>query len=300
MILRIGTGRLQVDLLAYGARLHQVWLDGAGLVAGLPTLAAYQRDTSYRGAVVGPVAGRISGAQAMIGDVLWRFEPNEGTQLLHGGAIGLHGRDWQVADHGPEHLTFALDLGHCEGGFPGRRRVEARYRVDGLALHLDLVAVTDRPTLMNLAPHVYWNLTGGADLSGHDLRVAADHVLPVDDRLCPVGPPVSVAGHLDLRAGRALHDGPGYDDCLCLAPARQALRPVAWLSAPGAPALEMATTEPGLQVFDAAPIRYGIALESQSWPDAPNQPGYPSILLTPEDGPRVQSTAWRFTPPEGA
>ncbi|TVP70862.1 MAG: galactose mutarotase [Rhodobacteraceae bacterium] len=298
MTLRIGSAQLNAEIMPYGARLHQVWLERAGLVAGLPTRAAYQNDTSYRGAVVGPVAGRLSGAQAMIGDMLWRFDPNEGTQLLHGGAAGFHARDWQIADQGPEHVTFALDLGHCEGGFPGRRRVEARYAVNGLTLRLDLAARTDRPTLMNLAPHVYWNLTGGADLTGHHLRVAADHMLPLDARLCPVGPPVPVSGDLDLRAGRLLSAGPGYDDCFCLSAAPEALRPVAWLSAPGAPALELATTEPGLQVYDAAPTRYGIALESQCWPDAPNQPGYPSILLTPQDGTRVQSTEWRFTLPK--
>lgn len=295
----IGTGPLRVEVLRYGARLHDVQLDGVaqGLVANLPDLDAYRADSTYRGAVVGPVAGRLSGAAAMIGEQLWRFPPNEGTQLLHGGAEGFHARDWDLVDQGPDHVTLRLDLGHCEGGFPGVRRVEAQYRVDGQSLRLDLVALSDRPTLMALAPHVYWNLTGRADLRGHRLRVAADRVLPVDARLCPVGPPVPVAGPMDLRAGRMLGDGPRYDDCFCLSDRRSALRPVAWLDAPGAPALELATTEPGLQVYDGGAAFFGVALESQCWPDAPNQPGSPSILLAPDGGAQAQCTVWTFTLP---
>lgn len=299
--IEIGTGGLRATLLPHGAALHDLRLAGVahGLVANLPTLDAYRAGRGYHGAVVGPVANRISGAQAMIGDQLWRFDPNEGTTLLHGGEIGLHGRDWAVADQGPEHVSFVLDLHHCEGGFPGARRLEARYRVEGLSLRLDLVAQTDRPTLMNLASHVYWNLTGRDNLDGHSLQVAADRFVPVDARLCPTGRPVTVTHEMDLRAGRALDGGPRYDHNFCLSDAREALRPVAWLSAPDAPGLTLATTEPGLQVYDGGPSMFGIALESQCWPDAPNQTGYPPILLAPEDGLQAQSTLWTFTLPNG-
>ncbi|MGY6696517.1 MAG: aldose epimerase family protein [Roseinatronobacter sp.] len=300
MMLRIGSGALQADLLPYGAALHRVHVGNHQVVAGLPDLAAYHAGRGYHGAVVGPVANRISGAQAMIGEQLWRFDPNEGTTLLHGGEPGLHGRDWAVVDQGAAHVTFALDLGHCEGGFPGRRRIEARYSVAGLTLRLDLVARSDRPTLMNLSSHVYWNLTGRDNLDGHRLAVAADRFVPVDARLCPLGAPVAASGEMDLREGRLLDGGPRYDHNFCLSDAREALRPVAWLSAPDAPAMELATTEPGLQVYDGGPSMFGLALEPQCWPDAPNQPAYPPILLTPDDGPLVQSTEWRFTLPDGA
>ncbi len=300
MMLRIGSGALQADLLPYGAALHQLWVGDHQVVAGLPDPAAYHAGRGYHGAVVGPVANRISGAQAMIGDQLWRFDPNEGTTLLHGGEIGLHGRDWTVVDQGAAHVTFALDLAHCEGGFPGQRRIEARYLVDGQTLRLDLVATTDRPTLMNLSSHVYWNLTGRDNLDGHRLRIAADRLTPVDARLCPTGPPVAVTSEMDLREARLLDDGPRYDHNFCLSDAREALRPVAWLSAPDAPKMELATTEPGLQVYDGGPSMFGIALEPQCWPDAPNRPDYFPVLLTPENGPLVQATEWRFTLPKRA
>ncbi len=292
--------RLCVNVLSLGAILQEVRLaDGPSLVTGFPDLAPYLGDMRYCGAIVGPVAGRLSGAEAMIGAQLWRFKPNEGRHLLHGGAGGLHARLWQIADLGPAHVTFRLKLGHCEGGFPGARLFEARYSVAENRLALDLVSRSDRPTLANLAPHAFWNLRGQGGLQGHVLRVAADEILPLGPDRCPLGAPVPVSGPFDLRAGRALGEGAAYDHCFCVAPARRALRPVARLSLPGdprAPSLEMATTEPGLQIYDAArhPERpfFGVALESQCWPDAPRHAGYPSILLEPEEGARVQRTVW--------
>ena len=298
-MIRIGTGAVRAEFLTYGAALHRLHVGAHQVVAGLPDLAAYRAGSGYHGAIVGPVANRICGAQAMIDDQLWRFVPNEGTMLLHGGTTGLHGRDWDVADHGPDHVRFALDLAHCEGGFPGMRRIEAQYLVEGLTLRLELVATTDRPTLMNLSSHVYWNLTGRKNLEGHRLQITADRYTPVDALLSPTGPPKAVTGAMDLRDGRLLDGGPHYDHNFCLSDTRKALRPVAWLTAPDAPAMELATTEPGLQVYDGGPSMFGVALEPQGWPDAPNRPDYPTVRLAPEDGPLVQATEWRFTLPGG-
>ncbi len=299
------TQHLTVHVVTLGAILQGCHLnEGPSLVVGFPDLASYLGDMRFCGPIVGPVAGRLSGAEAMIGEMLWRFVPNEGRQLLHGGTGGLHGRLWQIADLGPSHVTLQCRLAHCEDGFPGARLFEARYRLEDNRLALDLVSRTDRPTLVNLAPHAFWNLHGEGSLAGHELRIAADHVLPLGPDLCPLGAPEPVAGRLDLRQGQALGQGAGFDHCFCLAPARGPLRSVAWLTLPDAPRLEMATTEPGLQVFDASRNRerpfFGVALESQCWPDAPRHPDYPSILLSPEDGARTQSTVWTIHPPAEA
>ncbi len=296
---------LEVSVLTLGAILQAVRFAGLrpSVVVGFDNAEGYGGANMYCGAIVGPVAGRLRGAEAMIGDQLWRFDPNEGQQLLHSGAEGVHQRLWQIAELGEDHVTLALDLAHCEGGFPGMRRFEARYRVAGHSLALDLITRTDRPTLANLAPHAFWNLGGGETLAGHRLRVAADHVLPVGPELYPVAGPAPVAGPLDLRNGQPLGALPGYDDCFCLSQTRQPMRPVAWLDLPEmphAPALEMATSEPGLQVYDGRrhPTRpfFGVALESQCWPDAPHHDAFPSIMLRPEDGALCQSTCWTLDP----
>ncbi len=292
---------LEVSVLTLGAILQSCRLEGgASCVVGFPTVAGYTDDMRYCGAIVGPVANRLSGAEAMIGAELWRFVPNEGRNLLHGGSAGFDRRIWQIADIGPAHVTLRLELRHCEGGFPGNRVFEARYRVEGRQLMLDLVSRTDRPTLANLAPHAYWNLRGEGDIAGHVLRLAADAVLPVGPDLCPLGAPEPVAGAFDLRQGQQLATGAAtYDHNFCTAQGRVPLRSVATLSvpdAPGVPWLEMATTEPGLQVYDGARHAtrpyFGVAIESQCWPDAPRNPDFPSILLTPENGARVQRTVW--------
>ena len=302
--------RLEVSVLTLGAILQSCRLDGrASCVVGFPTAEGYTDDMRYCGAIVGPVANRLSGAEAMIGAELWRFVPNEGRNLLHGGSAGFDRRVWQIADISTSHVTLRLEMRHCEGGFPGNRVFEACYRVAGRQLMLDLVSRTDRLTLANLAPHAYWNLRGGGDITGHVLRIAADTVLQVGPDLCPLGAPEPVAGAFDLRQGRRLATGEAtYDHNFCTARTRVPLRVVATLSLPddpAAPRLEIATTEPGLQVYDGArhatrPF-FGVAIESQCWPDAPRNPDYPSILLTPEDGALVQQTVWTlYSGKEGA
>jgi aldose 1-epimerase len=159
-------------------------------------------------------------------------------------------------------------------------------------------AETDRPTLCNLAHHSYFNLDGDADILGHRLTIAADCYLPVDAALIPTGTVAPVAGTpFDFRTGRPLRDACAevrLDHNFCLSPARGSLREVARLKA-GAVAMTVRTTEPGLQVFDAAPFNLpardlagrrigahaGIALEPQVWPDAIHHADWPQPVLRP-------------------
>ena len=290
--------RLRVRILTLGAILNDLRLDGSAhsLAVGFDTLAPYAGDRLYCGAVVGPVANRLGGAQADIDGTRWTFAANEGGNLLHSGPAGLHARIWDVVAQAPDSLTLRCDVAHMDDGFPGNRRFDAIYQLRDAALTLTLRSQTDRPTLANLAPHGYWNLTGGRDLAGHLLQVAADHVTLTGPGKIPAGAPGPVTGGFDLRGGRTLVDSQ-LDHNFCLGPARVPLRPVASLRA-GRVVMTLATTEPGLQVYDghmqADQPHFGVAMESQVWPDAPNQPGYPSILLRPEDDVLDQITEWSF------
>lgn len=179
------------------------------------------------------------------------------------------------------------------------------------ALALTLTAATDRPTLMNLAHHGYWNLGSGPDWDGHSLRIDAEEVLETDDRILPTGRRVPVGGTgFDFRTTRQISPGKtvSLDHNFCLAPARRDLTPVLWLTGPDGLTLELSTSEPGLQVFDGAPMGSGafpghggapfgaypgLALEPQFWPDATNHADFPSILLRPDQDWR-QDTVWRF------
>jgi aldose 1-epimerase len=137
------------------------------------------------------------------------------------------------------------------------------------------------------------------------LQLAADHYLPVDDMTCPTGEIAPVAQtDMDFRHPRILqNDAPALDHNFCLSDDVAALRDVLWLTGQSGLQMTLATTEPGLQLHDAAnshrpdkPIYEGLVIEPQRWPDAPNHRGFPSITVRP-DAPYHQTTTWRFTRP---
>lgn len=306
---RLEAGALAAMVLTWGARLQDLRLAGTPwpLVLGSPTLSGYLGPMAYVGAVVGPVANRLAGAEAVVGERRHRLVANEaGRTTLHGGPRGTHARTWRIEAAEPAAVRLALDLSDGEEGFPGNRRLVAEYRLAPPAtLTLTLSATTDRPTLMNLAPHPYWNLDGSADISGHRLRVAAERYTPTGPGLIPTGAVDPVAGsRFDFRAARGLHEARELDLNLCLAESPRGLTEVAELCGARGVRLTLATTEPGLQLHDAgrmatAPAigltgvpygpRAGIALEPQGWPDACHHPGFPPILLEPGGG-REQRT----------
>lgn len=293
----LAAGGLRATILTLGATLQDLRLDGADwpLVLGADSVAAFEGPLLYAGAIVGPVANRIAGAAAEIAGRRHDFEANEcGTTTLHSGATGLHARLWRIESAGADHATFAIDLADGDGGFPGNRRITAAFRLVAPGdLVIDLTATTDAPSLINLAHHSYWTLDGTPDTRHHRLRVAAEHYLPVDDRLIPTGEVRPVAGTaFDLRGGRRLAELPPLDHNFCISPARRGLTEVAELAGASGLRLRLATTEPGLQVYDGRHFapgpdglgshpHAGIALEPQGWPDAPNRPGFPPVTLRP-------------------
>jgi aldose 1-epimerase len=308
--IRIASADLAVTILSFGAALQDLRLTGIphALTLGGPDMAAYEGPMGYFGTIVGPVANRLAGAQARIGGQLYRFPANEGTTLLHGGATGTQTRVWSVEDATETRLRLTLTLENGDDGYPGRRQITADYSVAGSTLTLRLSATTDAPTLMNLASHSYWNLTGTPTTTGHTLTVAAETWLPTDAGGIPTGEQRAVAGAFDLRQPRLIDGTEGYDHNFCLAPTPRALTDVARLEG-GPVAMTLATTEPGLQVYDGRGIGTGsftghggapygafaaLALEPQRWPDAPNQPSFFPVTLDPEAA-YAQETQWRFT-----
>lgn len=301
-------GGLTAAFLTYGAALQGVWLDGLSqnLTVGLNNIASYEATGSYPGFIVGPIANRISGAKAEIAGKVCQFEVNEGTDTnLHSGPSGVHARVWTLSELLSDSVTFSLDLADGEGGLPGARRLTARYCLTSAGqLRLDLTATTSAVTLMNMANHSYWNLDGSDQWLGHRLQVFADHWLPVNSALIPTGEVRPVSGDMDFRHPRLLRAGaPALDHNFCVARSRRGLAPVAVLTGLGGVSMSMSSTEPGLQVYDGrgsvfpgGPGYQGLALEPQGWPDAPNQPGFPSIELKPGET-YVQTTVWAFSNP---
>lgn len=294
-----------------GAVLHDLRLDGLAhpLVLGLADLDHYPEFSNHMGATAGRFANRIGHARFPLDGVEYRTDPNfEGEHTLHGGSEGTGKRVWTLEAHGADRIRFVLDLADGEMGFPGAMRAWATYSCQpGATLRVDYEASCDAPTICNLAHHSYWNLDGRADISGHYLTVKADRYVEVDVDMIPTGVAEVAGTPFDFRAGRMLPGEGLLDHNLCLSDGRVALRDVAVLHARGL-SMTIATTEPGLQVYDGAKLdtqvpgldgrsygaHAGVALEPQLWPDAPNHPGFSSGILRPGETCH-QTTTFTFT-----
>ena len=305
--LTISADDLSVSILTFGAIVQDVRLAGVaqGFVLGSDQLQDYETTMGYFGAIVGPIANRISNARVRLGGMMYELERNEnGETHLHSGAEGVHRKVWQVVSQTPDSVTLALTLNDGAAGLPGQRCIRVTYQVSAPAtLTMTIDGTTDTTTCMNFASHIYWNLDGIDTWQGHALKIAADHYLPIDDRTCPTGEIAPVADTLmDFRAPRQLQMGsPALDHNFCLSDGKQAQRDVLWLTGQSGVSMTLATTEAGLQIHDAAtshrpgkPCYEGVVIEPQSWPDTPNHRGFGSITVTP-DQPYRQVTSWRFT-----
>ncbi|MFG2094374.1 aldose epimerase family protein [Streptomyces sp. NPDC048612] len=313
-----GPGGVRVRVLTYGGIVQTVEApdrDGARgqLALGFADLGSYvAHGGSHFGALVGRYANRIAGAAFRLDGRTWTLTPNDGHNSLHGGARSFSRVVWDArpVDGGVQLRRVSPD---GEEGFPGALDVRVTYALsrDG-ALRIVSRARTGAPTVVNLTNHTYLNLggDGSGSAAGHRLRLAASRYTPCDDSGIPLpGAPAEVAGtRFDFRAERAV-DG-AYDHNFALdGGVRHALRTVAELYDPvSGRALELATTEPGLQLYTAGHLdgtltgtsgvpygpAAGLALETQHFPDSPNRPDFPSTVLRPGETYRSE-TVYRFS-----
>lgn len=307
IVLRTPGGR-RANILTWGAVVRDLAVpvaDGPprSIVLGFDRFEDYPAQSPYFGALVGRFANRIAGGRFAIGGRSFDLDRNEdGRTTLHGGAGGFACRLWQVERAGPSEVRLVIRSPDGDQGFPGNLTARCVYRLDDAeGLTVDLSATTDAPTHVNLTQHSYFNLDGAGIVANHQLQVFADAYTPVDDRLIPTGEVLPVTGtRFDFREARALlaAGGPLDHNFVLSGPvAAGGLRLAARLiSASGDLTLEVLTTKPGLQVYDGAKIAVGVpglagrayqtgaglCLESQFFPDTPNQPAFPPSLLRPD------------------
>jgi aldose 1-epimerase len=302
----IAAGDLRVQILTFGAIVQDVRLAGVphGLSLGSDSLADYEDTMGYFGAIVGPIANRISNARVRLDGMMYELERNENGQIhLHSGADGVHRKVWRITAQTTDSVTLALAMPDGVAGLPGQREISVTYRVSTPAtLTMTIEGTTDTTTCMNFASHIYWNLDGTKTWAGHALQIAADNYLPVDDTVCPTGEIAAVAGtDMDFSKPRVLGIGaPALDHNFCLSDNVAPLRDVLWLTGQSGLQMTVATTEPGIQIHDASgshrpgkPPYEGFVIEPQRWPDAPNNANFPSIKVAPNLS-YHQSTSWTF------
>ncbi|MGW5086117.1 aldose epimerase family protein [Streptomyces coelicoflavus] len=285
---------VRVRVLSYGGIVQSAEVpdrDGntADVVLGFADLDGYVRHPEpYLGALVGRYANRIAGGRFPLNGRTYALAPNEGPNVLHGGARGFDKRVWDVAAVA-EGVRLSRVSPHGEEGFPGRVEMSVTYTLqESGALRIAYEAVTDAPTVLNPTNHSYFNLGGSGHAGGHELRLAASRITPVDAGLIPTGGLDDVTDtRFDFRRARKV--GSGYDHNFVLDKGvTDAAEQVAELYDPASGrVLTVATTEPGLQLYTADHLGEpfapgdGIALETQHFPDSPNRPGFPSTVLRP-------------------
>lgn len=316
----LSAGGLEATVVAHGARLVRMMVPDRGgtaadVVLGFDRLAGYLASDAYFGATCGRYGNRIGGAAFTLDGVRYGLAVNEPPNQLHGGPDGFDRRIWQASvEPADTAVTFTLVSPDGDQGYPGTLTASTRYRLtaDGV-LDIVMTAVTDRPTVVNLVHHSYWNLGGhgSGDVRGHRLAVRGGFTTPVGPDLIPTGEVRPVDGTpfdlrgVDLRGadlGAALEavGGFGFDHNWCLEGPAGELRPVAVLEHPGSGRrLELATDQPGLQVYGGGYIGArsggqvagkggqtygpfaGLALETQRFPGSPNIGHFPSARLDP-------------------
>lgn len=302
--IRLSGGGLTASVLTYGAVLQDLRLVGHAppLVLGFGTFEPYLAHSPYFGATAGRCANRIRDGRFGIDGQRFETDRNaKGGHTLHGGREGLGKCVWRIGAVSEEAVELVIEdpAGHM--GFPGTLSVRAVFSLlpTGV-LDIRYTATTDAPTLCNLAHHSYFVLDDTGHVQDHRMGITAESYLPTDPDFLATGEIRPVADTpYDFRQGRTIreaNEGGPLDCNFCLAPERQPIRPVGWVAS-AASGVEMVirTTEPGLQVYDAARLDIpvpgldgrrmgpfcGLALEPQVWPDAINHEGWPQPVLRP-------------------
>ena len=306
---------LEVKIITYGARIQSVLAPDrtgkrADVVLGFASLAGYEGDNPYFGAVVGRYGNRIAKGAFDIDGKTFHVPINNNGQSLHGGLVGFDKLVWSAKEiaNGVDMTLVSPD---GDQGYPGTLTAHVRYTLHGHDLRIEYSATSDKPTVTNLTNHSYFNLAGegSGSVLKQTITINADRYTPVDSVQIPTGKLDPVQGTpFDLRTPHAIGEqidtdnqqlqlGKGYDHNWVLngAPGTLKLAAVATDPASGR-TLSVSTTHPGVQFYtgnflvDGAITgkagktydrRNAFCLETQHYPDSPNQPAFPSTLLKP-------------------
>jgi aldose 1-epimerase len=301
-------------VITYGATLTELWIPdksgkNADVVLGFDNLAGYLGDHPYFGATVGRYANRIAKGQFVLDGRRYSLFINNGPNSLHGGKVGFNRKVWKAEPLGLAHgaaVKFTYISEDGEEGYPGQLTVHVTYELgDGNALKITYNASTDKPTVVNLTHHSYFNLSGAGsgDILRDVLQLNADRYTPVDENLIPTGELKPVDGTpfdfrkpapIGARYAEIAGIG-GYDHNFVITGEQGTLRKAAELYDPASGRqMELWTTEPGVQIYMSIGLngsikgiggayqKFGaLCMEAQHFPDSPNHPDFPSAVLRP-------------------
>ena len=309
---------MEIRLTNYGGIVTHLFVPDAegtpgDIALGYDTLEGYLEQSPYFGSLIGRYGNRIGGAAFTLDGETWTLAANDGPNHLHGGEQGFDKVVWAAEpfeETGRRGVRLAYTSPDGEEGYPGTLDMEVTYTLtDENAFEIDYHATTDKATPVNLTQHTYFNLTGvgSGDILGHELTLHADRFTPGDEMLIPTGELQPVAGTpFDFTEPTAIgarinaddtqiERGGGYDHNFVLNGEPGVLRLAARVADPvSGRVMDVHTTEPGIQFYTGNFLdgsitgkgvsyekRSGFCLETQHFPDSPNQDAFPSTILRP-------------------
>jgi len=310
---------IEVDVISYGGIITRLMTPDAkgqsgDIVLGLDSLEDYVASNPYFGALIGRYGNRIAGGEFTLEGVTFPLETNDGDNHLHGGAEGFDKKNWDMTPFVTEisaGVVLTLTSPDGDQGYPGELKARVTYELtDDNELDMRFSATTDKPTIVNMTQHSYFNLAGKGDVMKHELMINADAITPVGVGLIPTGEILAVdGGPFDFRQAKPIGQeiggddvqlalGLGYDHNFVLkGQADDLLVLAARVTEPDSGrVLEILTVEPGVQFYSGNFLdgslqgkgrtyqyRSGFCLEPQHFPDSPNQPEFPTTTLLPGD-----------------
>ena len=302
---------MEVDIITYGAiitalRIPDKQNEPGDVVLGFDTLEEYLGDHPYFGAMVGRVCNRVAKSRFELGGKVFKISTNEGVNQLHGGHKGFDKQIWTAYSHKtPDQISLLLGYESADGeeGYPGAVLVEVEYALnDKNELIISCRAKTDKATHVNLTNHSYFNLNNcEGSIHEHELMIDADRITELDPESIPTGRILPVeATPYDFRLSAPIGERiasvePGYDINYVLAMEDRELTRVAAVNDPvSGRCMEVLTTLPGIQLYTSNHVEgihgkegkvyekhCALCLETQYFPDSPNQNTFPSTVLMP-------------------
>jgi aldose 1-epimerase len=288
----------------------------ADITLGCDSLSGYQKGVPYFGALIGRYGNRIANGKFALDGKTYTLAQNNGVNSLHGGIKGFDKVLWTATLVEGEEPQLKLSYLSKDGeeGYPGNLTTEVIYTLQkDNSLKIDYKATTDKATVVNLTNHAYFNLSGdmNKEIIDHEVSIAGDRFLPVDETLIPTGELKPVAGTVfdftkSTKIGAGINDakdqqikyGKGYDHCWIFADSSKTLKNAATVYEPtSGRVMEVFTTEPAIQFYTGNFLdgtikgkggviykhRSGLCLETQHYPDSPNQSKFPSTVLKPNE-----------------
>jgi aldose 1-epimerase len=291
------------------------------------SLSGYLKGVPFFGALIGRYGNRIANGKFSLDGKEYSLAKNNGPNSLHGGVKGFDKVLWTATPQEGEEPQLKLNYTSADGeeGYPGKLEVEVVYTLQkDNSLKIDYKATTDKPTVVNLTNHTYFNLSGDMtkEILDHEVSIKADRYLPVNETLIPTGELKSVTGTVfdfskPTKINLGINDakdiqikyGKGYDHCWVFADSSSQLKDVATVYEPtSGRMMEVFTTEPAIQFYTGNFLdgtitgkggtlykyRSGLCLETQHYPDSPNQPKFPNTVLKPGETYQT-TTVYKFS-----